>query len=243
MEYYNYSRSLKYFLDLYRQPVAVRFLTEEEKEPAGLDSELKLTFCQFVMLAQSGDQLMATADNVACANGAAALGLRPLPEKIRKGEMQTQLNVYGALDAAARVAAHTPRIAQESFDRILLSPLESAPFEPHIVILQGPPASLMWIAIADNYDNGERYSFTTAVSQGVCVDATVVPFLTGKMNLSMGCYGSRGATDQKDEEILLGVPFPRLDRIIELLPELKGSIIKRTREQGAYKRLQQKLNS
>jgi len=243
MEYYNYTRSLKYFLDLYRQPVAIRFLTADEQEPAGFDSELKLTFCQFVMLAQSGDHLMATVNNVACANGAAALGLRPLPEKIRKGEMQTQLNVYGALDAAARVAAQTPRLPQESFDRILLSPLESAPFEPHIVILQGLPASLMWIVIADNYDNGERYSFSTAVSQGVCVDVSVVPFLTGKLNMSLGCYGSRGATDQKAEEILLGVPFERLARIIDLLPELKGSIIKRTKDQAAYKRLQEKLNS
>ncbi|MDD3270198.1 MAG: DUF169 domain-containing protein [Syntrophomonadaceae bacterium] len=243
MEYYNYNRSLKYFLDIYRQPVAIRFLTEQEKEPAGFDAKLKLTFCQFVMLAQSGDNLMATVDNVACANGAAALGLRPLPEKIRRGEMQTQLNVFGTLEAAAHVAENTPRLAQGSFDRILLSPLESAQFEPHIVIIQGPPASLMWIIIADNYDNGERYSFTTAVSQGVCVDATVVPFLTGKINLTMGCYGSRGATDQKTEEILLGVPFPRLDRIVELLPELKGSIIKRTGEQAAYHRLMEKLNS
>lgn len=243
MEYYNYSRSLKYFLDLYRQPVAIRFLTEEERVPAGFNSELKLTFCQFVMLAQSGDHLMATADNVACANGAAALGLRPLPEKIRRGEMQTQLNVYGNLEAAAHVAAHTPRLPLGNFDRILLSPLESAPFEPHIVIIQGPPACLMWVVVADNYDHGERYSFSTAVSQGVCVDTTVVPFLTGKMNLSIGCYGSRGATDQKAEEILLGIPFSRLARIIELLPELKGSIIKRTTEQGVYKRLQEKLNS
>lgn len=243
MDYYNYSRSLKYFLDLYRQPVAIRFLTKEEKEPTGFNSESKLTFCQFVMLTQGGDHLMATADNVACANGAAALGLRPLPEKIRRGEMQTQLNIYGNLEAAARVVAHTPRLSEGDFERILLSPLDSAPFEPHIVIIQGPPACLMWIVIADNYDQGERYGFSTAVSQGVCVDATIVPFLTGKINLSMGCYGSRGATDQKAEEILLGIPFPRLARIVDLLPELKGSIIKRTREQGAYRRLQEKLNS
>ncbi|MDD2620306.1 MAG: DUF169 domain-containing protein [Syntrophomonadaceae bacterium] len=243
MEYFNYSRSLKYFLELYRQPVAVRFLPQGENEPEGFKSELKLTFCQFVMLAQSGDMLIATADNVACANGAAALGLRPLPEKIRKGEMHTQLNVYGSLDAAAQVSALTPRLPQGSYSKILLSPLDSSPFEPDIVILQGPPAQLMWIVIADNYDNGERYSFSTAVSQGVCVDVSIVPFLTGKLNLSIGCYGSRGATDQKADEILLGVPFARLARIIDLLPELKGSIMKRTNEQGSYKRLQEKLNS
>lgn len=243
MKYYNYSRSLKYFLDLYHQPVAVRFLTKEEKEPNGFDSELRLTFCQFVMLAQNGDHLIATAENVECANGAAALGLRSLPEKFRTGEIQAQLNVYGDLEAAAHAVAHTPSLPEGDFDRILLSPLDSAPFEPHIVIIQGPPACLMWMLIADNYEQGERYSFSTAVSQGVCVDATVVPFSTGRVNLSLGCYGSRDATDQKAEEALLGVPFPRLARIIELLPELKGSIIKRTREQGAYKRLQEKLNS
>lgn len=243
MEFNDYSRQLKYFLELYREPVAIRFLKEEEKEPEGFSSELKLTFCQFVMLAQSGDHLLANGDNLACANGAAALGLRPLPEKIRQGEMQTKLNVYGALEAAAHVAAATPRLPLGTYNKILLSPLDTAPFEPQVVILQGLPATLMWIILADNYDHGERYSFSTAVAQGVCVDASVVPFLTDKMNLSLGCYGSRGATDQKDDEMLLGVPFARLPRIIELLPELKGSIIKRTKEQAAYKRLQTKLNS
>ncbi len=243
MDYYNYAQALKYFLELYRRPVAVRFLSDEEEVSPDYRSDLDLSFCQFVMLAQRGDKLLATADNLACANGAAALGLRPLPEKIRSGEMHSRLNLFDSPELASQVSALTPRIPLGSYPRILLAALDEADFEPQVVILQGKPATLMWVLIANNYHKGGRYSFTTAVSQGVCVDATVIPFLEGNINLSLSCFGGRGSTDQKEDEVLLGLPFKDLEKIVEVLPELKNTIMKRSIEKTAYKRLQAKLEN
>lgn len=241
LNYYNYTQSLKSFLELYRRPVAIRFISPMDSIPEGYRSDLDLTFCQFVMLAQEGEKLLANADNLACANGAAALGLRPLPEKIKNGEMHARLNAYARPEVAARISAVTPRIPLGDYPQILVAPLDEADFEPHVVIIQSSPEILMWILIADNHELGSRYAVSTAGSQGICVDASVIPFLDGNLNLSLSCFGSRGATDQKEDEMILGIPFNRLEAIIQALPELKNSVIKRAQEKTAYNRLQEKL--
>ncbi len=243
MKYYDYAQTLKYFLDLYRRPVAVRFLKDEEEAPPDYRTDLNLTFCQFVMLAQRGDKLMAIADNLACANGATALGLMPMPEKIRNGEMLSRLNLFATPEIAAQASTLTPRIPFGAYPRILVAALDEADFEPQVVILQGKPAALMWVLIAGNHEVGGRYTFSTAISQGVCVDATILPFLEGKISLTLSCYGGRGATDQGEDEVLLGVPFKDLDKIVEVLPDLKNNIMKRGMDKKAYQRLQAKLDS
>lgn len=241
MEHYNYAQTLKYFLELYRRPVAIRFLKKDEEALPEYRSDLNLTFCQFVMLAQRGEKLLALADNLACANGAAALGLMAMPEKIKNGEMLSRLNLFATPEIAAQASTLTPRIPLGAYPRIMLAALDEADFEPQVVILQGKPAALMWVLIADNHQKGNRYTFTTAVSQGVCVDTAIIPFLEGRSNLSLSCYGGRGATDQGEDEVLLGVPFKDLESIVEVLPGLKNNIMKRGMEKGAYKRLQAKL--
>jgi len=241
VKYKNQAAKLSEYLNLSRKPVAMRFLRKGEEVPGGYRSDMRLTYCQFVMMAERGEHLLANAANVSCANGAAALGLIQLPEKIASGAMHAKMNVCETAEAAASISASTPRIEFGSFESIILAPLAEAEFEPDVVIVQGAPFSLIWIIMADNYKRGKRYNFSTAVSQGICVDATVVPFKTGELNLTMGCYGSRNATDEENGEVIIGIPFDHLDNIIANIPGFEDNILGRGRNKPALKRLQEKL--
>lgn len=42
--------------------------------------------------------------------------------------------------------------------------------------------------------------------QATCVDATIIPYLEGRLNQSYGCYGCRDATDIGGNETVLGFP-------------------------------------
>lgn len=236
-----YASTFVNILGLTRLPVAVSFLRNEEEIPADYRTDLSLTYCQHLMMAQKGEKMAVTVDNLACANGAAAFGLRPLPDKIARGEMTYQLGVFADPAFGANLSDQTPRIPVGQYKGLLLAPLSIAEFEPDLVIVQGTPFNIVWVLMAGNYTKGNRYSFSTAVSQGVCVDVTVVPFLTGEINISLGCYGSRNATDEQHEEMLAGIPFAHLPGIVDALPRLNEKVIDRTLKKPAYHRLAAKM--
>ncbi len=238
----SYAKILDDILTLSRSPVAVRFLAAGTDVPSGYQDDLSLTYCQSVMMAQKGEKVAVTVDNISCANGAAALGLRPLPDKIARGEMTHRLGVFADPSYGANLSTQTPRIPEGQYSAILLAPLSDADFEPDVVILQGKPYDIMWLILASNYKKGNRGSFSTAVSQGLCVDVTVIPMLMQEINISLGCYGSRNATDEQAEEMVMGIPFALLPEIMEALPKINEKVMERTNKKPAYNRLADKMN-
>lgn len=63
--------------------------------------------------------------------------------------------------------------------------------------------------------------------QATCVDSTMIPFVTGKLNSSLGCYGCRESTDALDEEDLIGIPYPNMEKITLNLQELAAKPTKK----------------
>ena len=96
----------------------------------------------------------------------------------------------------------------------------------------------MWIALAYlNLRGGERIHSSTAVLQAVCVDATLIPYLTSELNISLGCYGCRDATDIEPEDAVIGFPGDLLLEIVEKLEYLNERAIPRSRAKNALKNL------
>lgn len=67
-----------------------------------------------------------------------------------------------------------------------------------------------------------------------CVDATVIPFIEQKLNLSFGCYGCRDATDIGNNESVLGFPFKDFHQIYDSLIHLNIKAIPNSRGKNAY---------
>lgn len=235
MDYKAASETLKNILGTKNEAVGIKLLSDNASMP-GYDSENKYTFCQFIMKAREGHKLLATGENIACANGCSALGFMPVAEKLLNGEFLEQLGSFKK-EGAQKAMAMMPRFEQNRFSGVALAPLSQVDFDPDIIILETLPEHLMWLALATIHKNGGRLEFSTSISNGTCVDTTVVPYLTQKLNVTLGCYGCRNATDIPDENLLAGFPGDQLGDILDSLQAISEKAMPRTREKRAYARL------
>ncbi len=235
MDYKVISERLKALLGLKNEAVGLKLL-QDNTSVTGYDSNSKYTFCQFIMKAREGNRLLATADNIACANGASALGFIPVPEKLMNGEFLSRLGSFQK-QGAQKTMELMPRFEYMQFSGIALAPLPQVDFDPDIIVLETVPERLMWLALATIHQTGGRLEFSSSISNGTCVDTTVVPFLTQKLNVSLGCYGCRNATSIPDESLLAGFPGDHVEEILNNLQMISEKTMPITREKRAYARL------
>ncbi len=224
-------------LNLDLPPVGVKFLKTEELEAfQHYKSDVNYTFCQFIMRAQEGEQLLANGDNIACANGASALGFKPIPDKLKTGEFLEKLGSFEK-EAGRTAMKDLPRFELNRYAAIAVSQVANADFEPDVISIQGKPEHLMWLTLSVLHHEGGRLNFSTAISNGCCVDITVIPQLEQRLNVSLGCYGCRNATSIPDEHLLAGFPGQQLESMVNSLRSLEEKTIPRTRDKKAYNRL------
>jgi len=222
-------------LGLDSPPIAVKIVKTGEILPSVKSLPQKSRYRQLLMLARKGQTLMLTAEDLACPAAKAALGLAPLPEKISTGEMLCTLGLFVSKEAAARTMKMIPRISLGSIKAVVAGPLENFPVTPDIIVIESIPEHIMWLCLARNFKEGGRLNFSSSIFQCCCVDVTVVPYLTGDINISPGCYGCREATDTPPEHMFMGIPAKLLSEIVESLVALSQKAMKTVREKRVYK--------
>lgn len=228
---------MKDILGLEREPVAVKFIRREEMIPEGFVPEPGRRYCQVLMEASEGKEVLLTPETISCPAAAAALGFKPLPEKLETGEMLAAFGIFATPEAGKKTIHSMPRLPMGEHKAVAVCPLGEAPFEPDVVVLESRPEHLMWIALASVRREGGRLDFSTAILQATCVDATILPFLSGKINAALGCYGCREATNMIEEECVIGFPGSQLARIMGELEELAAKAMNRVRSKAVYNAL------
>ncbi len=227
---------MKEILGLTYEPIAVKFLMEKTHlDRFEMHSERR--YCQVLMGAREGNKLLLTEDNISCPAAAWALGFKEPPSKLSSGEMPAGMGIFGSPAAVRNTFATMPRLEMGKYRMVAACPLAEAPFEPDVVVIESAPEHLMWVALAKVFESGGRLDFSTAVLQATCVDITVLPFLTQKMNANLGCYGCREATNLTESETVLGFPLKDLDEIVSSLQKLNEKAIPRVRGKTIYKAL------
>ena len=230
-----FSVLLKEILGLKRSPAAVKLVKPDESiNEIPPKSPKRLRYCQLLMEAKRGKSATLTSENIACSAAAAALGLMPLPEKISSGKMLKTLGLFESEEAAAKTMVQMSRMKIGTVKAIATAPLENATFRPDVVIIEDKPEKTMWINLAAIHETGGRLSFSSAVFQACCVDVTIIPYLTKNVNVSLGCYGCRDATDIADDECLVGIPMEKMDEIITSLKALAQKAMPEARNKGVY---------
>jgi uncharacterized protein (DUF169 family) len=233
------ANKLKDILGLATEPVAV-FLLASGAEPGVFDG-FEVTghrYCQLLMRARRGESLRLLSDDLACPAAASAFGFKPLPEGLATGKGLCGFGIVAEAATGKAMFDGMTRLPAGSVEAIAVCPLGTAPGTPDVVVVEGAPEQLMWLALADlNLAGGTRRRADTAVLQAVCVDATVVPFVEKRLNFSLGCYGCREATDIGADETILGFPGASLGGIVAALEELNVKAIARSRAKAAYRHL------
>lgn len=228
---------IRSILGMERSPVAVRFVPAGEDLPAGFDAPPSRRYCQILMEASEGKRVLLTPDTIACPASAAALGFKPLPEKLQTGEMLASFGIFASKEAGKNTIDSMTRFPMGKYRAVAACPLGEAPFEPDVVVMESKPEHLMWIALASVRETGGRLDFSTAILQATCVDGTILPFTRQKLNASLGCYGCREATDMAESECILGMPGRDLERVVDQLEELSSKAMARVRGKAIYQGL------
>lgn len=235
------SGNVKQILGLTSSLVGVKFYFIEDEIPLDI---LKLNghrYCQTLMKARHGAHVILDAEGIACPAAAAAFGFKPLPEALKTGKGLVGFGIVNHEATGKTMFEGMTTLSPNKLKALYLFPLETSTLEPDIVVVEDETEKLMWFALANlNLKGGQRIESSTAILQATCVDATTIPFLQKKFNMSMGCYGCRDATDIEPNETVLGFPFSDFKEIAENIEFLSQKAIPNSRGKNAFAMLKRK---
>jgi uncharacterized protein (DUF169 family) len=215
--YEELSSKLKSILNLKGSPVAVKLVRTKEDLPAGIpEIGEKVRHCEMVQKARNGDVFYATKEKHACAGGAGALGVAETPPKVLNGEFYFSLGDFATVGSAKRTTGSITRM-DEDYYATLYAPLDKTAFKPDVIVIIGNPRQMMRIAKANIYALGGRNYADFSGIQSICADAVAEPFMTGELNFTLGCMGSRKNAKIADEEMIVGIPAEKVQAIVNAL--------------------------
>lgn len=202
-----YADVLRSVLGLRGEPVAVRLVRKGEAYPGDLlVPEKQLSHCQAVAAARNGASYRMPKDTQGCMVGASTLHMADTPEKVLSGEFHYGIGMHDSPEAAAKMIADRITVPDE-MDGEVVAPLKDADFEPDVVIIIDIPERVYWVVPLSTAEHGGRAEFSTAPFQCSCEDGTAVPMVTGRPNISIGCFGCRKRTDMRPDEMEVGIPY------------------------------------
>jgi len=231
IDYAEISRQMVEMLNLPQPPVAVKFAKSPDAIPEGV-AELKepMRHCGMISkAAREGEIFYAKADKHQCMGGAWALGLKELSDSLKSGEFYYKLGKFNSWAACMRTISQIPHIEAPGGSSkpvtyaTVYAPLDKTPFDPHVVILFAQPISMLKLAQASLYDLGGRLFSEFAGIQSVCADTGAYPYMTGKVNFSLGCDGSRKFSGIDDDLMVMGIPGELLQKVADGIPVVVGA--------------------
>ena len=236
------AKRVKEILRLDSEPVSIHLLSDRDDTRFASFARVRShRYCQLVMRARRGESVFLGPEELACPAAAAAFGFRPLPEGLTTGKGLVGFGIVEDAATGRTMFKGMPHLKPGRVAAIAASPLGAAQTIPDVVVVEGPPEALMWLALADlNVAGGLRRRGDTAVLQATCVDATIIPYIEQRLNFCLGCYGCREATDLGPHESVLGFPGGRLEPLIAALESLAAKAVWRSRAKSVFENLNKK---
>ena len=222
---YDWSSMLERILRLRWKPVAISLIKQGEPLPDIPKPRTKLRYCQSLMAARRGKSLLMTADCHACPDGTSILGLTEIPPKLASGELYIRFGKLATIEAARQMVAERPQLPQRSVQATLVTPLEKAIMPPDIIAIIAQPEQMMWLCMAAAYSTGKKFDFKVSGYNAQCVETTLLPYTSGQINISLGCYGCRASSDVGDDLMFMGVPYAQMPLLVKGLAELAKKAI------------------
>jgi len=228
-------------LELSGSPIGVILLGSNETASPNAEMLKRHRYCQALMKARHGQDVLLDKDEISCPAAAAAFGFRPLPEGLKSGKGLVGFGIVSDESVGNKMFADMPRLEPGQVHQLRLFPLDRAGDLPDVVVVEDEVEKLMWIVLSYLHAlGGKRVQSSTAVLQATCVDSTIIPYLESRLNFGYGCYGCRDATDIGANETVLGFPGPLLPSIVKHLEFLANRAIPTSRSKRAWRALESK---
>lgn len=216
----SWSEILMRVLRLRWSPVAISLIPSNIELPNLPQPHEKLRYCQSLMAARRGKTLLMPARCHACPDGTTILGLSEIPPKLASGELYIRFGKLATIEAARQMVVERPRLEPRSIQATLVAPLAKATYPPDVVAVIAQPEQIMWLCMAASYYTGRRFDFKVSGYNAQCVETTLFPYTSGKINISFGCYGCRASSDVSDDLMFMGIPAAEMPGLVDGLEEL-----------------------
>lgn len=218
--YRSWSQTLMDILRLRWSPVAISLIPQGAFLPDAPMPREKLRYCQSLMAARRGKTLLMPARCHACPDGTTILGLTEIPAKLASGELYIRFGKLATIEAAKQMVAERPRLEPRSIQATMVAPLAQALLPPDVVAVIAQPEQMMWLCMAASFFTGKRFDFKVSGYNAQCVETTLFPYTSGKINISLGCYGCRASSDIGDDLMFMGIPTQEMPGLIQGLQAL-----------------------
>lgn len=225
-DYVDWSNSLQKILDLEKNPVAIKLVSDPSEVPEEVkEFDFPVRHCVSINMGTLGATFYLPDEQHACAAAKAALGISELPERVKSGKVPYMHGLASSQGAAARIMEEIPKLSKGKHVGTLVSPLEKTPFDPDVIILMARPEQAMWVANSMIFDDGgPRITANFAGMQASCGDVTVLPYRENEVNFSLGCYGCRSAGKLGKDEMYVGIPREKVQGIVSGLDGLRKAM-------------------
>lgn len=214
------NENIKLALDLELNPVGIKFIYTEEKYLNLKEEEIKgkMAYCQMVKRATRNHIFKMKYENNVCDGATTALGLEKSNKRIETGEEYYSYNLYETKAAARRMRSNIKSFSnyenQETFG-MLIGDLDKFDLYPDLVIIITNPYQAMRLVQGYEYHSGIKPDINMGAMQALCSELTVVPMMTGSMNVSMFCPSTRMLCKWDDSQMGVAIPFEKYYKTIE----------------------------
>ena len=227
--YAEWAAVLKDVLQLQAEPVALTLIPAGAPLPDVPVPTTRMRFCQQLAYARLGRSIMLPPNRHSCPDGTSILGMTDVPPKLASGELYILFHKLDTMEAASQMVAERPRLPQRSTDATVATPLAKAATTPDVVVVTGDAEQMMWLTMSASYYTGKRFNYRVSGYNSMCVEAVLIPREEGVMNLSLGCYGNRAATDVPRDHLFMGIPRSMMPTVVKGLRELSKRAIPQSR--------------
>jgi uncharacterized protein (DUF169 family) len=204
-----YSIKLQRVLELDGSPVAVAIIS---KSPQGLEHlPYKATACMMIQIARRGVAFCSSGDGILC-GGRANLGVGESPIRKLDDFLVRREKLFRSKAAAGKIIDSAREQAPKQGNYLAFSPLEKASFTPDVVLFIGTPAQISRIVFLNAFETGE---INVLHGEPLCSGAIAMPITTGKIGISFLDMACRLFGRYQPEEMVIGVPYQRLLRIVD----------------------------
>ncbi|MDR1949725.1 MAG: DUF169 domain-containing protein [Spirochaetaceae bacterium] len=214
-----YTKQISEELALERCPVGVKLInTKAEFESLDVPAVSgKLSYCQMVERATRGKTFKSARENHSCDGATTALAMESSTPEIESGETYFSYNLYASKSVARRMRSGIVSLVYPDTKTfgMLTGPLSEYLFPPDLVLFIVHPAHAMRLVQGWEYETGLKPSVNMGAMQAFCSELTVVPLLSGSMNVSVFCPSTRTLSRWGDHEMGVSLPFERFYALTE----------------------------
>ena len=220
-EYNSYGEEIKKTLLLRTSPIAVKMLEKESDIPKEAirpkrDRGYHLAQCQvFALSRRQGATIAMLKEDQWCWAPLIGYGLVEMPDFCTDGDIYYP-HFVESREAAKELAKQFPRLEYGKYIGILSGPLETASFEPDLVLIYSNTAQLRTILMVAKYQEGFPIpsEFDPIDS---CVYSVVPVLLNGQYRITLPDPGDYERAMAGEDEIIFSVPRDKIERLVTRL--------------------------